>query len=227
MAKFPVRAVVFDMDGILLDSERRSQEILQVAAERLGLTLSPEVSLGLVGKHDAECRRYLEGHLGSAAVVEDLIAEFTRLYETEIERGGIPLKQGVHEVLQTLDDLRIPRAVATSTETERARRKLAKVQILERFDAIIGGEQVANGKPAPDIYLKACRTLGLLPERSLACEDSPAGLEAASGAGLRAVLIPDLVSPTERMRSQAWRVAESLHDVVAIIKHECATEDDR
>jgi beta-phosphoglucomutase-like phosphatase (HAD superfamily) len=199
MAKFPVRAVVFDMDGILLDSERRSQEILQVAAERLGLTLSPEVSLGLVGKHDAECRRYLEGHLGSAAVVEDLIAEFTRLYETEIERGGIPLKQGVHEVLQTL----------------------------ERFDAIIGGEQVANGKPAPDIYLKACRTLGLLPERSLACEDSPAGLEAASGAGLRAVLIPDLVSPTERMRSQAWRVAESLHDVVAIIKHECATEDDR
>ena len=120
--KFPLDAVVFDMDGLLLDSERRSQEILLISAAQVGAPLSAEVSLGLVGKNSVDGPKYLEQHLGSAALVNDLLRTFVGLYDAEIEQGRIPLKKGVADVLDTLDEFKIPRAIATSTATERARR---------------------------------------------------------------------------------------------------------
>lgn len=218
--KFPLDAVVFDMDGLLLDSERRSQEILLISAAQVGAPLSAEVSLGLVGKNHIDGPKYLEQHLGSAALVNDLLLAFEKLYEAEIEQGRIPLKTGVQELLDTLDTFKIPRAIATSTGTERARRKLERLSILQRFDAVIGGDQVSHGKPSPDIYLKACLTIGHPPVGCLACEDSPAGLEAATRAGLRTVLVPDLVAPTEHMRALAWRVVSDLTEVSRMIRAE-------
>ncbi len=218
--KFPLDAVVFDMDGLLLDSERRSQEILLISAAQVGAPLSAEVSLGLVGKNSVDGPKYLEQHLGSAALVNDLLRTFVGLYDAEIEQGRIPLKKGVADVLDTLDEFKIPRAIATSTATERARRKLERLSVLHRFDAVIGGDQVVHGKPSPDIYLKACLTIGHSPAGSLACEDSPAGLEAATRAGLRTVLVPDLIEPTEQSRALAWRVVRDLTEVSRLIRAE-------
>lgn len=214
--------MVFDMDGLLLDSERRSQEVLHIAATRIGKPLSPEVMLGMVGRNVHDGPRYLEQHLGSKALVGDLLVHYGELYNEEVAQGRIPVKTGVLEVLATLDELKIPRAIATSTITSIATRKLERKALLARFDAVIGGDQVQNGKPAPDIYLKACATLGQDPKLSWACEDSPAGIEAAATAGLRAILVPDLIAPTERMVSFAWRVAADLHEVGEILRAEAA-----
>ncbi len=218
--KLPIAAMVFDMDGLLLDSERRSQEVLHTAAARIGKPLSPEVMLGMVGRNVQDGPKYLEQHLGSKELVVELLTLFVELYDEEVAQGRIPVKPGVLEVLATLDELNIPRAIATSTITPVARRKLERKSLLSRFDAVIGGDQVQRGKPAPDIYLKACQALGQEPAVSWACEDSPFGLEAASKAGLRAILVPDLIAPTERTVSLAWRVASDLHEVDRMLRAE-------
>jgi beta-phosphoglucomutase-like phosphatase (HAD superfamily) len=83
---------------------------------------------------------------------------------------------------------------------------------------LVGGDEVSNAKPAPDIYLKACARLGANPKSSIACEDSPPGIEAASRAGLRPILVPDLITPTDAMRAHAWQVVNSLHEVIPIIR---------
>jgi len=218
--KFPLTAVVFDMDGLLLDSERRSQEVLSLAASELGVSISPEALLGMVGKNNVEGPRYLQSHIGDGSIVNKLLLRFMEIYSADVEMGRIPLKKGVMELLDTLDELRVPRAIATSTVTDLAKRKLVRLGILSRFAAVIGGDQVRHGKPAPDIYLKACAALGQEPTTTLACEDSGPGIEAAASAGLRAVLVPDLIAPTELMLSHAWRVVESLHDIIGIIRNE-------
>lgn len=214
----PLAAFIFDMDGLLLDSERRSQEILHVAAARVGKRLSPETMLGMVGRNIKDGPQYLVQHLGSEQLVIELLGHFVELYDQEIDQGRIPIKKGVMELLATLDELKIPRAIATSTMTPVAQRKLERKGLLARFDAGVGGEQVEHGKPAPDIYLKACSVLGHEPSLSWACEDSPAGLTAASSAGLRTILVPDLVQPVEEVRAKAWRVVADLLEVDLLVR---------
>lgn len=215
---FPLAAVVFDMDGLLLDSERVSQEVLLKAAGIVGAPLTPETALKMVGRNAASGYLYLTELFGSEATVTPFLEKTHELYEAEFEAGRIPLKQGVLQLLETLDELKIPRAIATSTRRHIAIRKLTKVDIVTRFDHIIGGDDVVNGKPAPDIYLKACSFLNAQPTLCLACEDSAFGIQAAFTAGLRAILVPDLLSPTEAMKQHAWKVVPDLHEVAKLVR---------
>jgi len=215
---FELNAVVFDMDGLLLDSERKSQEVLIKAAQVLGLDFPPEQAIKMVGRNAPSGYQYLTRLFGGESTAQAFITVRDQLYEEEFEAGRIPLKPGVLELLDTLDEFKIRRAIATSTMRGVALRKLEKVNIVERFDLIVCGDEVVNGKPAPDIYLKATSLLGVRPQHCLACEDSPPGIEAAYTAGLRAILVPDLITPTERMIGHAWRVFPSLHEVAALIR---------
>jgi HAD superfamily hydrolase (TIGR01509 family) len=215
---FSLAAVVFDMDGLLLDSERVSQEVLLKAARIVGAPLTPETALKMVGRNAASGYLFLTELFGSEAAVTPFLEKTHQLYEAEFEAGRIPLKQGVPELLDTLDELKIPRAIATSTRRHIAIRKLTKVDILTRFDHIIGGDEVVNGKPAPDIYLKACSFLGMEPRHCIACEDSNFGIQAAFSAGLRPILIPDLLTPTEAMKQHAWKILPNLHEVAALVR---------
>lgn len=217
-SSFTPSAVVFDMDGLLLDSERKSQEVLLKAAQLLDAPLTPELAIKLVGRNATSGHAYLTELFKDPVLVETFLRTTGDLYEAEFENGRIPLKSGVNELLDTLDELRIPRAIATSTKRHIAIRKLTKVNVLTRFDYIVGGDEVANGKPAPDIYLKACSFLGAPPNDCLACEDSAFGIEAAYTAGLKAILIPDLLTPTERMIGHAWKVLPSLHEVSSLVR---------
>ena len=216
--RFELSAVVFDMDGLLLDSEAKCQEVLIRAAQILGLEFTPTHAIQMVGRNAPSGYQYLTQVLGSESTTQAFITLRDQLYEDEFESGRIPLKPGVIELLNTLDELGIPRAIATSTKRDIAIRKLSKVNVLNRFDLIVGGDEVTNGKPAPDIYIKATGLLGKTPRNCLACEDSPPGIEAAHTAGLRAILIPDLIAPTERMISHAWRVFPSLFEVSALVR---------
>jgi HAD superfamily hydrolase (TIGR01509 family) len=217
-SSFIPSAVIFDMDGLLLDSERKSQEVLLKAAEILGAPLTPELALKMVGRNASSGQIYLTELFGNPILVNTFIQTASQLYEAEFEGGRIPLKTGVNELLDTLDELKIPRAIATSTKRHIAIRKLTKVGVITRFNYIVGGDEVAHGKPAPDIYLKACSFLSTSPKDCLACEDSAFGIEAAHTAGLRAILVPDLITPTERMISHAWKVLPSLHEVSSLVR---------
>ncbi len=215
---FELSAVVFDMDGLLLDSEKVAQEVILKAARSVGAPLTPEVTLKMVGRNEASNYLYLLELLENEDRVRALLEKTHQLYASEFEAGRIPLKTGAQELLATLDEFRIPRAVATSTKRQIAIRKLTKVHVLHRFDHILGGEDVEHGKPAPDIYLKACAALGVAPAACIACEDSAFGVEAAFTAHLRPVLVPDLLTPTEEMLRQAWRVLPSLHEVATLVR---------
>lgn len=215
---FELSAVVFDMDGVLLDSEKVAQEVILKAARSVGAPLTPEATLKMVGRNEASNYLYLLELLENENRVRDLLDKTQQLYASECEAGRIPLKTGVHELLATLDEFRIPRAIATSTKRPIAIRKLTKVNVLHRFDHILGGDDVEHGKPAPDIYLKACAALGVAPAACIACEDSGYGVEAAFTAGLKPILVPDLLTPTEEMIRQAWRVLPSLDEVAALVR---------
>jgi len=220
---FHIAAVVFDMDGLLLDSEAKSREVLLKTGQIQGVEITPQQALHMVGRNATSTYQFIADMLGNESAARDFLAVRDRLYEEEFEAGRIPLKRGVLEVLEALDEFKIPRAIATSTRRHVAIRKLSKVNIVTRFDYIVGGDEVANGKPAPDIYLKATSLLGKLPHHCVACEDSPPGLEAAFSAGLRPILVPDLITPTERMISHAWRVVPDLVEVSSIIRKALTT----
>jgi len=215
---FQLQAVVFDMDGLLLDSERVSQETLLKAARLTKAPLTPESALKMVGRNATSGYLYLAELFGDERQVAPFLEKTHELYEAEFEAGRIPLKTGVLKLLDTLDELKIPRAIATSTRRHIAIRKLTKVNVVTRFDHIIGGDDVVNGKPAPDIYLKACSFLNADPTHCLACEDSAFGIQAAFTAGLRAILVPDLLTPTKAMKQHAWKVVPDLHEVAALVR---------
>jgi HAD superfamily hydrolase (TIGR01509 family) len=206
------------MDGLLLDSERVSQEVFLKAAEMLRAPLTAESALKMVGRNAASGYIYLTELFGDEAFTITFLEKVRELYENEFEAGRIPLKQGVLQLLDTLDEFKIPRAIATSTKRHIAIRKLTKVNVLSRFDCIVGGDEITNGKPAPDIYLKACASIGAKPDSCIACEDSAFGIEAAYTAGLHPILIPDLLTPTEAMTRHAWKILPNLQEVAALVR---------
>ena len=140
-------------------------------------------------------------------------------YDAIIEREGIALKPGLIELLGWLEDAAIPRAVATSTRRSRAQAKLVRTQLCERFAALVGGDEIARGKPAPDIYLEAAARLGVAPAACVALEDSEPGIRAALAAGMMPIMVPDLAPPSAALLAHALPVFASLAEVRA---HLCA-----
>lgn len=209
-----IRAVIFDMDGLLLDSERIAFGIGRDACHALGLPWREETALAMIGRNARDNARLLEALFGHPQHVDAHGAEFARRYEAVIAAGQIPLKPGVVELLDRLDALGLPRAVATSTNHERALFKLDRCGLIARMDAVIGGDQVAHGKPAPDIFLAAAARLGIPPAECLALEDSNAGTRAALAAGMQVRTVPDLLPPDADLEALGARIIPSLFAVI-------------
>lgn len=209
-------AVIFDMDGLMIDSERVSIACWNEAALELGVALPEGFFLCMVGLGDADCLRLLQQRIDDASRVEALCARSHALYEARTQQG-LPLRPGILELLELLQKHAIPRAVATSTRQPRANRKLAAAGLLPFFDAVVTSSDVAHPKPAPDIYLLAAQRLGRAPQRCLALEDSPAGVRAALAAGMTAIQVPDLVHPDEALRALGHRIVASLHEAHALL----------
>lgn len=202
-----VRAVIFDMDGLLIDSERVILDCWRETAAAQSLDLDDSLWLSMVGLHDAGCTELLNGLLG-AERAQRLTFQCKRSYDLLVE-DGLPLKAGARELLQDLFDLGVPLAVATSTRGERARIKLARSGIDGYFSHVVTSSDVAHAKPAPDLYLLAAERLSIPSGECIAIEDSEFGVRAASAAGMRVIQVPDLVPPTDLTRSLAT-VVESL-----------------
>jgi len=208
-------AVIFDMDGLMIDSERVSIACWTQAAHELALPLADDFWLRFVGLGDRDCERLLLQHI-DAGQVAALFARCHDLYEARTQEG-LPLRPGILDLLQLLHDHGIARAVATSTRQPRASRKLAAAGLLSFFEVVVTSSDVAHPKPAPDIYLLAAQKLGKDPARCLALEDSPAGIRAAVGAGMTAIQVPDLVHPDDDLRALGHRIVDSLADAHTLL----------
>jgi HAD superfamily hydrolase (TIGR01509 family) len=206
--------VIFDMDGLMLDTEPLAARAWTHAATTCGVTFDDQVALQLVGRTFVDCRTLLLAHHGEGYPVDTLMAAWAGAYDAIVEREGVMLKPGLLELLDWLEAQSIPKAVATSTRHARARAKLEKAALLPRFVALVGGDEVAQGKPSPDIFITAAARLRCAPADALVLEDSEAGLVAAARAGIPAIAVPDLVQPGLVMGHPPC-VMRSLHDVKA------------
>lgn len=209
------RAVIFDMDGLLIDSERVILDCWRNVATEQSLPLDDGLWLSMVGMHDAACTEMLVRLLGPAKA-ERLSIDCKDRYDLLVEQG-LPLKDGAIELLQELSARGVPLAIATSTRRERALIKLARCGIDHYFGALTTSSDVAHPKPAADIYLLAASRLGVPPENCVAIEDSEMGVRAAAAAGMTVIQVPDLVPASELTRSLA-RVVVSLHEARPLLR---------
>lgn len=204
----PVRGIICDMDGTLVGSEYVCRAKYQEVAKERGFVLTDDDFAAMIGHPPEVSANILGERLGNHAVVPDLRDEAHRRYRVAMHAGQVPPLSGVREGLAWLTARGIPLAVATSSLTEVAETKLAKVNLRQHFTAVVGRDQVTAPKPAPETFQHAAARLGLRPEDCLAIEDSPTGLRAAVAAGTMAALIPDLVDPTPETVAMAnWRFA--------------------
>jgi HAD superfamily hydrolase (TIGR01509 family) len=213
MLSFPRSGVIFDMDGLMLDTERVARIAWQEAARRAGYDMSDELFASMIGRTKFDSVDLLRAAFGPAFDFEQAYLACNVLYQDHINREGLPLKPGVHELLADLLARNIPLGVATSTRNPVTAQRLEQAGLLKYFSVLITGDQITHGKPAPDIYLKAVRELKIDAATSFALEDSPAGVRSAHAAGLQVIMVPDLVAPTPEIAALTHAIAKSLHDV--------------
>lgn len=214
-------AVVFDMDGLMLDSERAITDCMARAAAEAGHALPQSLWLDLVGTGEAACREILRQRLGAAAA-DAMLAHADTLYDVVVD-AGMPHRPGIVALLDWLERRDVPRAVATSTARPLALRKLRRAGLLDRFHAICTSSDVARPKPAPDVYLLAAARLDVEPARCLVLEDSPAGVRAALAAGMIPVQVPDMVAPDAELLALGHRVVDSLAQAQQLLEAAAAS----
>ena len=212
-----VKAVVFDMDGLLFDSESVYRDAMIATAAELGLEMPSSLFLKLVGLPWAANVPMLMEHYGPTFNPESFRREATRRFHL-IADAEIRLKAGVMEILDALDALKLPRAIATSSMHPTVQHHLGQHGLLGRFDALVAQGDYARGKPAPDPFLTAAQRLGVAPEDCLALEDSHNGVRAAHGAGMMTIMIPDLLDPDEEMDTLCVRIVRDLHEVRELLE---------
>lgn len=211
-----IKLVIFDMDGLMFDTERLTKDCWGRACETLGFVYRPEVFHRTIGRDIVDSERIVLEGMGADFPFQEARALRDRYVLEYAEEHGTPLKPGLCELLDELDAQGIRRVVATSTEEYRASRLIGYAGLTGRFDGIVYGNEVANGKPFPDIFLKAAD--GLPPQQCLVLEDSPAGVEAAFRAGMPVALIPDLAVPDETVLARCTVKLETLHGVIGYIR---------
>jgi HAD superfamily hydrolase (TIGR01509 family) len=206
-------AVIFDMDGLMFDTERLYEAAMREVGAEMGAPVTHELFLSLVGRGWTTAREILVRTFGAGFDIDRFAAGTDRHVMQAIAANGVPHKPGLVPLLEALRTLGVPLAVATSTHNPRASRKLEDGGIRSFFEHVVTGDQVTHGKPAPDIYLLAAQRLGVAPADALALEDSPNGARAATSAGIATLLVPDLALPDEAIRSLVTAI---LPDLVAV-----------
>lgn len=194
-----IRGAIFDMDGLLIDTEKLYLKYWKQAAAEYGYTMLDEHVFAI----RSLARKYsipkLKGIFGDEFPTEDIRKRRTELINEDIEKNGIQVKKGMRELLSFLKENNIRTAVATATNRERTTLYLRKINAENLFDSIICGDMVENGKPQPDIYITAAKCLELPANMCAAFEDSPNGIKSAYAAGCKAIMIPDLTQPDDEI----------------------------
>ena len=213
---FRPSAVIFDMDGLMFDTENLTIPLWEVAGKPFGYKITYDIVLRMVGISAEKARLVMYEEFGTDFPYDTIRTEFRRLVQEEVDKNGVPLKPGLMYLLDRLSAAKIPFGVATSSRTATANNMLSKAGIINRFAAITCGEEVTNGKPAPDIFLLAAKKLGHPPSNCVGFEDSPPGLLGLHTAGIRSIFIKDLIEPSQEVLATVWQRCNDLSEAVAL-----------
>lgn len=207
------RAVVFDMDGLMLDTERMASRCWSAAASAMGVAFDTALLPSMIGRNSRDSREYVLAHYGPDYPIDALMQQSRTQFDAIAECEGIAVKPGLHALLDWLESVHIRRVVATSTRRERARGHLERCGLIDRFHALVGGDEVAEGKPAPDIFLLAAARLDVDPAGCIVLEDSEPGVRGAITAGMIPIMVPDMLAPSADLLACKPLVLPSLIDV--------------
>lgn len=213
-----IQAVLFDMDGLMLDTERLTISAWDWAGEQLGFGPLGYLVLKTLGMNRQGSKEVFRREFGERLTWEQLSEPTSQYFKQYFAQHGVPVKEGLFPLLSFLKERGYRRCVVTSTSEPSARSELEQAGILPWFDGMVCGNMVEHGKPAPDIYLLAAERIGVEPAHCLALEDSPNGIRSAFAAGVNPVVIPDLVEPDEEILGKAVARLQSLAEVPQLLE---------
>ena len=205
-----MNSVIFDMDGVLFDSERIYYKAWLEAGRNRSLPAIDACVMHCIGRNGSDIRAYLLSRYGADLPVDDFIAEIRSAFRRIVDRDGLPVKPGVLDILDWLTENGWPVALATSSGKTGTAHNLDAAGLNKYFKVVVTGDMIRHGKPAPDIYILACEKLGVTPADCYAVEDSPNGIRSAHAAGLTVIFIPDMVEPAPEVVRLANRTFPSL-----------------
>lgn len=213
-----IEAIVFDMDGLLFDSERIVQRSWEEAGNQLGLEHMGETIYHTLGMNLAGRNHYFRNTIAKDFPCEEFAKQARTWFYKIVNEEGLPMKNGARELLEYGKANGYRMAIATSSRREYALKNLKAAKIYDFFDAGVFGDMVQHAKPDPEIYLKACDSIGAAPANCIALEDAPAGIRAAYAAGMKPIMIPDLVAPTPEIEALLYETCDTLLGVIGILE---------
>ena len=211
------RAVIFDLDGTLTDTEKYFQTAWAEAGSRMGYELNREKTLALRSLGMPFLDGQLKEWFGEACRPAEMKALCHSIFNSIVKENGVELKPGACELLARLKEKNVVIALATAGTADRANKQLTETGVIGFFDKVICSNMVSFGKPAPDTYLNACEVLGVRPEEAIAVEDSPNGVKSAHAAGCRVIMVPDQAEPEEEIKPLLYACVRSLHDIARVL----------
>lgn len=215
-----MNTVVFDMDGVLFDTERLCQDSWLAIAEEDGLPGMREIFPRCIGLNANDSRQIVMGAYGKNFDYGGFRQRASEWFWDHIEKNGLPVKPGAREILGWLRENNWPTGLASSTRRSTVLNHLEQAGFSEYFSVVVTGDMVEHSKPRPDIYLLACRELGTEPGQAYAIEDSPNGIRSAHAAGMTPLMVPDMIAPDEEMIRLSRKIFRDLGEVLNFLKEE-------
>ncbi len=212
-----MKNIIFDMDGVIFDSESKVLECWQEIADRHGMKNIRDAFVQCIGTNSAHTKEIFLGFYGNDIPYDEYRAEMSVIFHQRYDDGRLPIKAGIKELLCALKGNGYHCAIASSTRKCVVEQQITDAGLYEYFDVIIGGDMIERSKPAPDIFLAAADALGAVPSETCVVEDSYNGIRAAYTGGFIPIMVPDLLSPDDEMRSKARYILNDLFEVKKLL----------